>query len=226
MAGIVSSISKSYENDKWDSVESFCGGIPKCPKPPLSYIKVFYPGGVIKEFSGVAQERRNGTVVNVPARSGKELIFIPGFGVLEAVVTSGGLSLTPEYSNLNTLSYKTLRYPGHIDYLNQYVFTQPDPTKVLCEILEEVGSDNPDVVILHFRVTDKKGGNTFRTFLWEYDVKNNFSAMSQATGYTAAAVATMIKDGLIKKGVIGMHDICAEEIIRRARWMENQYMEI
>jgi len=214
--GIVASLASFYEKEEWDSVELFCGGIPKFPEPPLSYSRMFYVGGVIKEFSGLAQELVQGEVINVPARSGKEFLFVPGFGVLEAVVTSGGLSVAPEHLKLNRLSYKTLRYPGHLEYLERYVFTQPDPTMVLDGLLEDVGPDNPDVIILCVRLRDSVGNYAFREFYWEYDEDTGLSAMSQATGFTVAAVATMASDGLVRRGVVGMHELDAETIINRA----------
>jgi len=223
--GIVSSLAAMYASAGWSSVEIFCGGIPKFPVPPLSYSKMFYSGGVIKEFSGIAQEIRDGKIVNVPARSGKELVFIPGFGVLEAVVTSGGVSTTPEHLHLSRFSYKTLRYPGHIEYLEKYVFSQPDPAKFLDELLDDVDPDNPDVIILHIRLRDETGGQATRSFFWEYDKDMGFSAMSQATGYVAAATAMAIHDKKVCQGVIGMHELDAEKLMLTVENMPNQFME-
>jgi len=222
--GIVASLAGFYQREGWDSIEIFCGGIPKFPKLPLSYSKMFYPAGVIKEFSGLAQEIRDGKLVNVPARSNKELLFIPGFGVLEAVVTSGGLSVAPEHLKLKNLSYKTLRYPGHMEYLEKYILSQPDPIATLDGMLEEVGPDNPDVIILCVRLY---GFDTqaSREFYWEYDGDTGFSAMSQATGYTVAAIATMVHEKTVRAGVVGMHELDAEEIIRRTQLMPGQYCE-
>ena len=48
--------------------------------------------------------------------------------------------------------------------------------------------------------------------------------MAQATGYTVGAVATMIQDGLIRKGPVSMHDIDFLEIKRRVELMPNQFL--
>ncbi len=215
--GINISLAAQFNSEGADSVEAFCGGIPKYPKPPLSYCKAFHPAGVIKEYSGVSYERKNGSIVSRPALSGKELIHVSGFGVLEAARTSGGVSISPEHLSLRNYSYKTLRYPGHWDYVQKYIMPQKDPVQVLNDLIEPVTITNPDVIILYFVINR---GEEIVEFFWEYD--DGISAMAQATGYTVAATSTMIHDKLIKCGVIGMHEIAAKEIIRRVRLLDNK----
>src|SRR3989344_6407432 len=72
------------------------GGLPQNPKPPLNYFCSFSEDGLLNEYSGKASFIRNGKVVEVPALSDLELVdFGPQIGMLEAFVTSGGLSTAP-----------------------------------------------------------------------------------------------------------------------------------
>jgi lysine 6-dehydrogenase len=167
--GIISSLAKLYYNEGWTSIEAFCGGIPKFPELPLGYSRMFSPEGVIREYTGVAQEIRNGKIINIPTRSGKELVFVPSLGVLEAAVTSGGVSFSVDKLNVRNFSYKTLRYPGHWDYIEKYILSQPKPVDVLNLLIKPVSIENPDIIVLMFRLKDDDGIVENPIFFWEFE---------------------------------------------------------
>jgi lysine 6-dehydrogenase len=219
--GINISLASKFSRAGADDVEVFCGGIPKYPEPPLSYCEVFYPGGVIKEYSGVSCEIRNGHVEFVPALSGKEFIFVESVGVLEAARTSGGVSISPDHMKLSNYRYKTLRYPGHWDYIQKYIMPQKDPVRALSNLIQPVSIDNPDIIILSFRLNR---GEEVLNYFWEYG--DGISAMAQATGYTVAAVATMIHNGNVQNGVVGMHEIDADRIIETVRLIDRYQFSV
>lgn len=226
--GIISSIASKLidEDDDLRSIKIYCGGLPKFPELPMSYIEVFYLGGVIKEYSGIAQEIKNGKVLNYPTLTGVERVFVPSLGILEAARTSGGISTSVDELSIQNLSYKTLRYPGHWNYVKKHILTQPNPIEVLKGMVVPVSSDNPDIVVLLFKLEYNDGSDEVVDYYWEYDYENNISAMAQATGYTVAATATLINDGLIRNGVVGMHEIDSDRIIERAREMDDQYIDL
>jgi saccharopine dehydrogenase-like NADP-dependent oxidoreductase len=159
--------------------------------------------------------------INVPALTGRELIYIPKVGVLEAAVTSGGVS-TSAHHLLTDFSYKTLRYPGHWDYIIKHVLTQPDPANVLEMITEKVSEKNKDLVVLLFELEFESGEKERIGFRWEYDTKKNISAMSKATGYITGAVATMVNEGLVKTGVSRMDELCLDTIIARVKNVDSE----
>jgi lysine 6-dehydrogenase len=225
--GIVASLADHYVKMGWSNIEIFCGGIPKYPEPPFSYAKMFHEGGVTKECSGYAQIVRDGKFEFKPARSCRTLVPVPAFGVLEAAITSGGLSFAVDDIPAKNLRYRTLRYPGHWDYLDKYIMTQPDPTDVLKHMLRKTNAGNPDVIILIFELSVADGAKRRYQYYWEYrgdlGFGNGLSAMAQATGFVVGAVAHMINDGVVKHGVVGMNEVNAMEIIRRVRKIDMQF---
>jgi lysine 6-dehydrogenase len=225
--GIVSSLAADILTVESDvrSINIYCGGIPKYPELPLSYAEVFYLDGVRKEYSGIALELRNGNIKAYPTLSGREFVPVSGFGLLEAARTSGGISLSVSDLDVLNLSYKTLRYPGHWNYVEKYIMSQEDPTEILKSMVEPVSSDNPDVIVLAIHTDYMDGDSDVQEFFWEYDYDNNISAMAQATGYTVGAVARKVHDGEIGVGVIGMHEITANEIIGYVKELPGQYRE-
>jgi lysine 6-dehydrogenase len=206
-AGIAPGITSSfisYYDRKEDVIglRIFCGGFPKFPSYPLGYVRVFNESGVIKEYSGVADEIEDGCLIRIPTLSDREFIYINGFGMMESDVTSGGLSTSLEtVKNLDYCSYRTLRFPGHFNYVKSSILNQPDPIGTLSKIIDPVSANNPDIIALHIEIETEEGFETLEYF-WEYDYDNNISAMAQATGYIAAEVALQTK--LVKPGVFNM----------------------
>lgn len=218
--GIVSSMASAAEEEGNASVRIFCGGIPRNPVLPLGYVRSFSVAGLIKEYTGSVPILRRGRFERIPALSEIEPVFVPGLGILEAAPTSGSLSTTPKrIASCYTLEYKTLRYPGHWDYVKRNILSQPDPEGVMKSILPQVGPDHPDVLAL---VVETDGLS--RRFFWRFDERTGLSAMAQATGYTVASVATMIHEELLPPGVVHMDDIDPRIIVARAQKMPGQYM--
>lgn len=200
--GIVSSFANYFINiEGYDDVSIYCGGLPMFPKHPLGYIRVFNESGVIKEYSGIARIIEDGEFVSVPTLSEREHIFIPSLGILEADFTSGGLSTLDSFNpkDISNLSYKTLRFPGHFDYVKNNIMDRRDAKDVLSEIISSVGPENPDLIVLHIDTLDHS-----ETYFWEYDMENDIPAMAQATGYIAGEVAVRVFGGDVDCGVYNM----------------------
>lgn len=224
--GLVSCLAKKLENQdpNLDAIKIYCGGIPRYPKLPLGYIRSFSVQGLIKEYSGVSCIRREGEVEYIPTLSERELIAVPGLGALEAAATSGGVSLLPGKLKVPNFEYKTLRYPGHFDYVEKRILSQTDPEMIFERMLEPVTSENEDLIVLVARTyrNGKKASEYCR--FWGYDHYADISAMAQATGYSAAAVATLVHE-LDLTGVMGMEDFDFDEIKRRMKLMANQFQK-
>lgn len=215
--GIISSMAADISKEEGViGIRFYCGGLPKYPEGPHYHAKTFYTGGIIKEYLGIVRERRNGKVYNCAALTGEEKIFIPGLGVLFARRTSGGLSTSPFQISTPNLSYKTLRFPGHWEYINDYVLHQKDPSYVLDCIFPDIDENNPDILVLSVHIDYEDGDEIVERYYFEYDHENKIPAMAQATGYVVGAVATMIKDNLISAGVNGMEQLDIEELCKRA----------
>ncbi len=102
--------------DRIESIRIRVGGVPVRPSPPLNYMIVFAPEGLINEYIEDALAIRKGRVTRLPSLAEVEsLRFPPPFGLMEAFNTSGGSSTLVETlkGSIRHLDYKTIRYPGH-----------------------------------------------------------------------------------------------------------------
>ncbi|SET22145.1 lysine 6-dehydrogenase [Salinibacillus kushneri] len=208
--------------DEPESIRIFVGGIPVRPEPPLEYNHVFSMEGLMDHYTDKALIIRQGQMQEVPALSERERIHFDKFGPLEAFHTSGGTSTLPQsYPHLDTLEYKTIRYPGHAEKFKLLVdlnLTRNDydvdingkkfhPREVLLKVLDPIVDlkDKDDAVLLRVIVGGQKDG---KQVLYQYEMTtfkdraNQVTAMARATANTISVVAQMIGSRTItKRGV-------------------------
>ena len=102
--------------DEVKSIKLYVGGIPVVPEGPLKYNIVFSLDGVFDHYTDTSHVVRNGELHEVPSLSEIEAIHFDQYGELEVFHTSGGmLTLSKSFPNIDTLEYKTIRYPGHAE---------------------------------------------------------------------------------------------------------------
>lgn len=225
------------------SVNMRVGGLPMNPgtrdENPLQYLLTWSPDGLINEYEIPADELRNGTLLKSPALTGCEDVVIKtpwrDKTEFEAFVTGGGSSNLPFLLKDRALNvnYKTLRYRGHCEIMRgvqRLGFFANDfkvnggvgLREVLTAALEHnlTSKDGDDLVIARAGARGALGKKPMIA-LYEIfcakDVKRNFSAMAQTTGYSAAIVAQLIADKTVKlTGVVdGELAVPGEEFVTR-----------
>ena len=227
--------------DELTSLKLYVGGIPLQPEPPLGYNHVFSMEGLFDHYTDPSLIIQNGEKVIVPSLSGIEEVYFEQFGPLEAFHTSGGTStLSQSFPELQSLTYKTIRYPGHAEKFQLLVdlgLTKRDltvtvsgvdvkPRDMLLKVLDPIVSlgEKDDVVLLRVLVSGIKD-NELTTYTYELvtckDTETKVTAMARATANTISIVAQMIAGGAItKKGVyppeqIVPGDLYIEELAKR-----------
>ncbi len=108
-----------YHNEQMTvtSFECLVGGLPKVRQWPFCYKAPFSPVDVIEEYVRPARFVENGHLVTREALSDPELIEFDGVGTLEAFNTDGLRTLIHTMPHIPNMKEKTLRYPGHIEYI-------------------------------------------------------------------------------------------------------------
>ena len=208
--------------DNPNSIKLYVGGIPLRPEPPLGYNHVFSMEGLFDHYTDPSLIIREGKKQIISSLSEVEQIYFERFGPLEAFHTSGGTSTLPiSYPDLNTLEYKTIRYPGHAekfkllvdlnltrkDYEVELNGNKVNPREVLLKVLDPIVNlkEKDDVVLLRVIVSGVKNSNE-TTYEYEMithkDRENNVTAMARATANTISVVAQMIgNETIMKRGV-------------------------
>lgn len=210
--------------DEPEDVYIWDGGLPQNPQPPWNYQLTFNFNGLINEYYGDAWFIRNGQPTPVPCLTEIETLKFPEpLGLLEAAVTSGGLSTAPwTFQNkLRRLENKTLRYPGHweqfLNFQKQGLF-EPEPVeidgqrfvpreKLETMLAPEIIPDSPvhDVCLIRTRAVGRHNGSPATCtldFRETSDRETGFTAMEQLTGWHASIIAILSAKGKLPKGAV------------------------
>lgn len=203
------------------SIELRVGALPQHPKGKLGYAFNWSPEGVVNEYLNDCEVIRNGRRAEVPAMGGLEQIVINGI-LLEAFSTSGGLGTMCETyeGKVETLNYKTMRYPGHRDMM-QFVFEElllKDDRQHAGEILVNAKPPvNADVVFIHGACEGTKNGQLWREeFVRAYKPREiggrSWRAISWTTAASVCAVVELVASGkLPSKGFIKQEEIALDD---------------
>ena len=148
--------------DELRSVKLRVGALPQHPNNVLKYSLTWSTDGVINEYGNLCQSVIDGHEVDVLPLEGLEEIEIDGT-LYEAFNTSGGLgSLGETYdSRVQTMNYKTIRYPGHCEQMRLLMngLKLNHDRSTLKRILENaVPQTLQDVVIIYAAVTGMQDG--------------------------------------------------------------------
>lgn len=242
-----------YYNEKLKitDFECYVGGLPKVKKWPFVYKAPFSPVDVIEEYTRPARYVENGNVIIREALSECEFLEFDKVGTLEAFNSDGLRSIILTMPHIKNMKEKTLRYPGHIEYvrvLKESGFFNKEkvivngikisPLDVTCKILFDewkLGENEEELTIMRVTIKGKNEKGEIEKVEYnlydEYCNETQTSSMARTTGYTATAAANMFLDGLFtQKGVfppelIGKNEICFKYILNYLKERNINYVK-
>ncbi len=221
--------------DNAREVHIFDGGLPQEPVPPWNYQATFHINGLTNEMDGQAVFLRNGKVTMVDTLTEAQMVDFPPLGELEADVTSGGLSTSPWTleGELEEWTNKTLRYPGHFEWLRAFkelgLFSEESilvgeqevvPRQLYHTLLEPKirGDEIRDVCVIRVvGIGQKDGKETSVTvdLIDYYDPETGFTAMERLTGWHCA-----IMMGFQARGIVSAGGVPVESAVPAETFME------
>ena len=202
---------------KLRDIELRVGALPRYPNGLLAYSFTWSPAGVINEYINDAEVIHNRVRKMVPSLDGIESINIEGRDY-EAFTTSGGLgTMCRTYEGkVDTLNYKTIRYPGHAQLMRflLYELILKEKRELVETILTEAKPPVADDVVLVYAVVEGWKGDAlareeyYRSF-HPIDINGKkWRAISWTTAASIAAVVEMVADQkLPQKGFIKQEEI-------------------
>lgn len=202
---------------KLRDVELRVGALPRYPNGLMGYSFTWSPAGVINEYINDAEVIHNGQRKMVPSLEGVEMINIEG-QEFEAFSTSGGLGTMCETlaGKVDTLNYKTMRYPGHAKLMRflLYELVLKNKRELVEQVLTEAKPPvREDVVYVYAVVEGWKDDRLAREEFYEayHPITINgkeWRAISWTTAASVAAVVELVANGTLPaKGFIKQEEI-------------------
>jgi saccharopine dehydrogenase-like NADP-dependent oxidoreductase len=212
-----------------NSFECYVGGLPFKRIWPFKYKAPFSPVDVIEEYIRPARLKVNGRIIEKEALTEPELIDVDEIGTLEAFNTDGLRTLLKTV-DIPNMKEKTMRYPGHREYmqvLKEFGFFSKEPltlqgqtispidmTSYLLKKSWEMDPHEPEFTAMKIIITGEDNHINKRieyTLFDRFDEKTGVSSMARTTGYTCTGTANLILQGkIVDKGLfpperIGAH---------------------
>jgi len=205
-------------------VELRVGALPSFPNGQLGYSFTWSPAGVINEYINDAEAIHNGVRKMVPSLDGLEIINIEG-QEFEAFTTSGGLGTMCETleGKVDTLNYKTIRYPGHCKLMRFFLYEllMKNDRALSEKILTEAKPPVPeDVVYVYAAVEGWQGDQLAREEFFQayHPIEHkgkSWRAISWTTAASVAAVVEMVARGTLpQQGFIKQEEIPLEAFMQ------------
>jgi lysine 6-dehydrogenase len=216
------------------------GGLPKIKKWPFCYKAPFSPVDVIEEYTRPARYVEHGKEVVREPLSDCENIDFDIIGTLESFNSDGLRSIIYTMSHIPNMKEKTLRYPGHAEYINvlkksgffntekvEVKGNMVSPLDFTSKILFnewKLGEAEEELTVMRITIKGENADGQIEEVVYdlydEYCNETQTSSMARTTGYTATAAANLFLDGLFsEKGVyppelVGKHETCFDYFLK------------
>lgn len=222
---VASDLARKFEG--LDSVRLRVGALPQFPSNALNYNLTWSTDGVINEYIQPCEAIVNGELVEVPALEEREEFSLDGV-TYEAFNTSGGLGTLCETlkGKVNTLNYRTIRYPGHAAIMKALLqdLGLRHRRDVLKDILEHaLPTTLQDVVIVFVTVSGRKSGRliqeTYANKIYSTDVGGRTTSAIQIT--TASSICVVLD--LLAEGKIPAQGFVRQEDIGLQSFLESRF---
>lgn len=221
--GIVGS-DLTHQYTRLRDIELRVGALPRYPNGLLAYSFTWSPAGVINEYINDAEVIHNGKKKSVSSLDGLEYINIEG-QEFEAFSTSGGLGTMCDTfeGRVDTLNYKTIRYPGHGKLMKflMYELILKENKSQLEEILKNAKPPvDEDVVYVYAVVEGWKKKKLYRSeyfnaFYPKQIQGQVWRAISWTTAASLVAVIELVAKGVLPyKGFIKQEEIPFHEFLK------------
>lgn len=216
--GIVNNIAYQLSNDIMtvDKIKIRVGSLPLTTDNEMKYYRTWSPEGVINEYISNSRIIHDGQPLEVPSLDGLEHIVIDGV-IYECFNTSGGLGTLMESfekDKLESLDYKTIRYPGHRDKI-KFLFDDFDLRNDVSTLVKLFKNSTPlnmnDVVIILITCEGFDGVNRVRRDYQQKIYGDNQGEMAIQKA-TASGLVAMVHTYLnepydFPKGFVKQEDI-------------------
>ncbi len=218
-------LAKSF--DSLQDVKMRVGALPAFPTNALKYNLTWSVDGLINEYCHPCEAIRQGQTIEALPLEGLEHFSLDGTEY-EAFNTSGGLGTLCETlaGRVQTLDYKSVRYPGHRDLMKMLLedLQLNQDTETLKEIMRRaIPSTMQDVVLVFVTVSGMRGGALVQeVFARKIFADRNEAAPLSAIQITTAAGVCAAVD-LFREGQLPQRGFIRQEQVELPAFLANRF---
>lgn len=165
---LVETFTQRYGVEKLEKLSMRVGALTQFCESPHFYGFTWSTIGVATEYVKDSEAVRDHQIVRLPSLSEPEMIIING-KTYEADLTSGGAADLPHVlkEQIRNIDYKTIRYPGHFDWVKNYLSQHPDTGDKIQNLEKHMIAQVPhvedDVIVIYATVTGYDANGDLRS---------------------------------------------------------------
>ena len=209
--------------DTLQDVKMRVGALPAFPTNALKYNLTWSVDGLINEYCHPCEAIRQGKTIEALPLEGLEHFSLDGTEY-EAFNTSGGLGTLCETlaGRVQTLDYKSVRYPGHRDLMKLLLeeLQLNQDTQTLKNIMRKsIPSTMQDVVLVFVTVSGMRDGGLVqevfaRKIFADRSESNPLSAIQITTAAGVCAAVDLFREGrLPQRGFIRQEEVALPDFL-------------
>lgn len=222
---IAAGLVKKFKKVK--NVEIRVGAIPTNASNLMKYYLSWSTEGLINEYCNPGEAIENKKIISTVSLEGNETLIFDG-SMYECFNTSGGIGTMVEsfQGKVENLNYKTIRYPGHSNYMKFLIndLNFKNNRSLLTKIFnKEIPKVIDDVVIIYIKVDGYDSDQNIKQEVYFKKIYNNekYSAIKLTTANGVCSVIDLFLNNKIpNKGFIKQEDIDLSD------FLNNQYGKI
>ncbi len=218
-------LSKKFS--KLHEVKMRVGALPAFPTNSLKYNLTWSVDGLINEYCHPCEAIRDGEIIEVLPLEGMEHFSLDGTEY-EAFNTSGGLGTLCETlkGKVDTLDYKTVRYPGHCDIMKMLLqeLGMKSDQETLKDILRRsIPLTMQDVVLVFVTVSGERDGQFVQEVFARkiFADRNEIAPLSAIQITTAAGICAAVD--LFREGKLPQTGFIRQEQVELPAFLANRF---
>lgn len=209
--------------DELDTVRLRVGALPRYPTNSLHYNLTWSTEGLINEYCEQCEAIMDGKPITMPALTQRKVFSLDGTRY-ESFNTSGGLGSLADTlaGRVNSLSYQTIRYPGHLDIMRTLLhdLRLSQRREVLKDILEyAIPATYQDVALIFATVSGMRDGQLQQeTYVNKVYGRAQEGAQRSAIQLTTASAICVMLDLLVEgrlpdSGLVRQEQVALEDFL-------------
>ena len=216
--------------DELDTVRLRVGALPRYPTNSLHYNLTWSTEGLINEYCEQCEAIMDGKPITMPALTQRKVFSLDGTRY-ESFNTSGGLGSLADTlaGRVNSLSYQTIRYPGHLDIMRTLLhdLRLSQRRDVLKDILEyAIPATFQDVALIFATVSGMRDGQLQQeTYVNKVYGRAEEGAQRSAIQLTTASAICVMLD-LLVEGKLPAGGLVRQEQVALEDFLANRFGRI
>lgn len=178
-------------------IRIYCGALPALSEE--GYKLSWNSEGLVNQYLNKSEVVIEGKRQEVDSLTGMEEVWIRG-EKYEAAYTSGGIGTIAERTTAKDCAYKTLRWPGHFNFISEIIKTfkiNQDNRELLVNLIKNFESVTRDIVVVKVIVDGITARNTMKSLTHEEVIGSGLvgmTALQYATAMGALEAMNAVND--------------------------------